>query len=196
MLELRIRGVDVQLSLLFPAAVVLLLSLDPSGMPLWCIAASLMHETGHFLALFALGSRPAAVSVGVFGVRLRQDPAARLSYGGSLLVSLAGPSVNLLTFAVLAATVGPAAVPALIHLTMGAFNLLPVGPLDGGQALTFALASRWGEDRAESVVQAVSIAVLVPLVTAGAYYMIRSGYNFTLLAVSLYLGLLLLFKKR
>ena len=67
MLELRIRGVEVQLSLLFPAAVVVLLSLDPSGMPLWCVAASAMHEMGHFLALLALGSRPASVSVGMFG---------------------------------------------------------------------------------------------------------------------------------
>ena len=195
MLELRIRGVDVRLSLLFPAAVVVLLSLDPSGMPLWCVAASAMHEMGHFLALFGLGSRPAAVSVGVFGVRITQDPAARLSYGGSILVALAGPLVNLVTFAVLAAATG-LTVPAMIHLTMGAFNLLPVGPLDGGQALTFALAGRWGTETADRAVHLVSILTLLPLATAGFYLLIRSGYNFTLLAVSLYLGLLLLFKKR
>lgn len=195
MLELRIRGVEVQLSLLFPAAVVVLLSLDPSGMPLWCVAASAMHEMGHFLALLALGSRPASVSVGMFGVRIVQDPAARLSYGGSLLVALAGPLVNLFTFAVLAAATGMT-MPAAVHFTMGAFNLLPVGPLDGGQALYFALAGRWGEETGERVGQIVSVLTLVPLATAGFYLLIRSGYNFTLLAVSLYLGLLLLFKKR
>ena len=195
MLELRIRGVDVQLSLLFPAAVVVLLSLDMSGMPLWCIAASAMHEAGHFLALYALGARPAAISVGLFGVRIVQDPAARLSYMGSFLVSLAGPVVNLFTFAVLAMTTGMT-MPAAVHLSIGSFNLLPVGPLDGGQALYFALAGRWGEEQSEKIVQIVSILTLVPLAIAGFYLLIRSGYNFTLLAVSLYLGLLFLLKKR
>lgn len=195
MLELRIRGVDFRLSLLFPAAIVVLLSLDSSGLPLWCVAASAMHEAGHFLALYALGSRPAAISVGVFGVRVEQAPSSRLGYGGSLLVALAGPLVNLLTFAVLAAAVGMNA-PALIHLTMGVFNLLPIGPLDGGQALYFFLAGRMEEERCERLGQIVSVAVLVPLATAGFYVLIRSGYNFTLLAVSLYLGLLLLFKRK
>ena len=90
MLELRIRGVDFRLSLLFPAAIVVLLSLDSSGLPLWCVAASAMHEAGHFLALYALGSRPAAISVGIFGVRVEQAPTSRLGYGGSLRVD--GPA--------------------------------------------------------------------------------------------------------
>ena len=195
MLELRIHGVDFRLSLLFPAAIVVLLSLDSSGLPLWCVAASAMHEAGHFLALYALGSRPAVISVGVFGVRVEQAPSSRLGYGGSLLVALAGPLVNLLTFAVLAVAVGMNA-PALIHLTMGVFNLLPIGPLDGGQALYFFLAGRMEEERCERLEQIVSVSVLIPLATAGFYVLIRSGYNFTLLAVSFYLGLLLLFKRK
>lgn len=195
MLELRVKGIDFRVSLLFPAALVVVLTLDQTSVPAWCIAASVMHEAGHFLALYALGDRPEAVCVGLFGVRVVRRPADPLNYRGTLLVALAGPLVNLIAFSVLYAA-GGMSVPATVHLILGAFNLLPVGPLDGGQALFAAAAQRWDEQGAERLCQIVSVAVLIPLATLGFYLLIRSGYNFTLLAVSLYLGLLLLFKRR
>ena len=48
----------------------------------------------------------------------------------------------------------------------------------------------------ERVVLAVSAGVLVPLATGGFFLMLRSGYNITLLAVSIYLGLLLVLKQK
>lgn len=104
MLKFRLGGVEWRLSLLFPAAVVVLLTLDGSGTAAWCLAASVMHEGGHFLMLLLCGGKPAVVAAGIFGVRIEQDGRARLSYARNLLVSLAGPAVNMLSAAVLALT--------------------------------------------------------------------------------------------
>lgn len=50
--------------------------------------------------------------------------------------------------------------------------------------------------RAEKAVLAVSVVTVLPLAAAGFYTLIDSGYNFSLLAVSLYLCLLLIFKRK
>lgn len=195
MLRLTIHGIIFRISLLFPAALVVLLTLDHTGIPAWCVAASAMHEAGHLVAMYALGSRPSEVRVGIFGVSVSHPAETTLRYLSSALVALAGPLVNLTAFITLYCTQGMT-VPALVHLVMGVFNLLPVEALDGGQALYYVLAGRIGEQRAAKVGFAVSVAVLLPLATAGFFLLLRSNYNFTLLAVSLYLGLLLLLKRR
>lgn len=187
---------EVRLSLLFPAALVVLLTLDTSGVPAWCIAASAMHEAGHFAALLALGSRPSLISVGVFGVRVVQGASSPVGYRGNILVSLAGPLVNLISYGCLLLTGAGGSVPAMVHLTLAIFNLLPVEPLDGGQALFCGLAIFLEEDRAERVTFLISMCTILPLAGAGFLLLAVSGYNFTLLAVSIYLALLILFKEK
>lgn len=195
MFELRIHGIEFRMSLLFPAVLVILFAIDRSGIIEWCVAASILHEMGHFIAMFALGCRPAQVIVGFFGVCVVQNPAALMSYPSSRIVALAGPFVNLLTFAVLFVFTG-FSMSALIHLIIGLFNLMPVEPLDGGQALYYSLIGHMDQQRAEKICMIVSVAVLIPMATAGFYLLIQSSYNFTLFAVSLYIGLLLLFKRK
>ena len=68
MLKFRLWGTEWACSLLFPATVVVLLTLDTGGMAGWCLAASVMHEAGHFLMLLACGGRPARVSIGIFAL--------------------------------------------------------------------------------------------------------------------------------
>lgn len=195
MIEITVGGMRIRLSLLFPAALVVLMAMDPSGMSAWCIGASAMHEMGHFAALLAFSARPARICLGVFGIRLEQDPRTPLNYGENIVVSLAGPMVNLITFLVMAGC-GGITPPAMVHAVLAFFNLLPVEPLDGGQALFCSLARHMREEKAEKMVMAASVITLLPLAVAGFYTLIDSGYNFSLLAVTLYLCLLLIFKRK
>ena len=194
MIEIAAGGTRIRLSLLFPAMLVVLTVLDSSGMSVWCIVASVMHEMGHFAALLAFNARPAIINVGIFGIRVEQAPQTSLSYRQNRIVSLAGPLVNLITFLVLTATGGIKA--AMVHAVLAFFNLLPVESRDGGQALYCSLAMYMDAARAEQVVTAVSVFTVLPLAAAGFYILIVSGYNFSLLAVCLYLCLLLLFKRK
>lgn len=195
MIELQWKGMLIRLSLLFPAMIVVMLAMDTTGLSGWCIAASAMHETGHFMALLTLSSRPACVTVGIFGIRVEQNAHTPLSYKKNILVSLAGPMVNCVTCILLCAF-GGLSEAAWVHGVLGIFNLLPIEPLDGGQALFCFLADIWTEEKAERLVLLISVITILPLAAAGFYVLIYSGYNITLLLLSLYLCLLILLKRK
>jgi len=99
------------------------------------LGSALLHEAGHWGALYLLGGRVNAVRIGVLGAVMEMD-SDRLSYAQELLVVLAGPGMNLLC-AGLGLWIGDRKWLTAIggHLTLGAFNLLPIRPLDGGRAL-------------------------------------------------------------
>lgn len=191
MLELQIRGVRVRISLLFPAVLVVLLSWDKTGIPAWCVLASLLHELGHLTALCALGGRPARLDVGFFGMRMVIDRERPLSYAASALVSLAGPITNLLMLALLLPLTGPGP-QVWVHATLAGLNLLPIEPLDGGQALQAIVAPRLGEEKAARLLTGISFVTLFLLALAGSMLWIASGYNFTLTALCAYLTLLVI----
>ncbi len=180
----RWGGTCWRVSVPFFIAAAAWLTLDASGTAALCLLASFLHEGGHIAALLLCGRCPREVAVGVCGVRLVPDERP-LSYGRQALVLLAGPAVNLLS-AVLLALCGGNAVAVAAHGLLGGFNLLPIEALDGGQCLRCLVAARWGGERAERVTRGVSVAVLLPLSTAGFFLLLRGG-NATLLAVSVYL---------
>lgn len=195
MLRCRLGGIEVCVSLLFPAAAVVMVALDDTGLASWCLCASLLHECGHLAALLWFGHRPQQIVFGVFGMRLTQSPEDPLSYGRQAVVAVAGPLVNAVCALTLLCTgVSPGA--ALVHTVLCLFNLLPIAPLDGGQALLSLLKRRLPADKADNAVFVISLCVVAPLTMGGFFLLAYSGYNFTLLSVCLYLLCLLLFKRR
>ena len=192
MLTVTVRGVRVQISLLFPAAVVWLCFRDQSGAAALCLYASLWHETGHLLALWRFHLRPQSLTFGRFGLRLSVPEA--LTNRQHRRLALAGPLFNLLAATLLFCLKQPHA--AALHLVLGGFNLLPVQPLDGGQALYYALLPRFGDRVAARTLAITSAAVVLPLTASAVWMLWQSGYNASLLLVCGYLILLLILKKR
>jgi len=101
------------------------------------LGAAAFHELGHCVAILAQGGRISALRVGILGAVLETD-SGRLSYPGEIAALLAGPAANLL--AAWALSEGGADAAAGAHLTLAAFNLLPLWPLDGGRALELAIS--------------------------------------------------------
>lgn len=184
MTEWRIGGVRWRVHPLFGAVLLLLLSLDDTDVPLWCLLACALHEGGHLAVLLLFHEKPAAVTVGLWGIRIERRGGVSLSYRQGIAVALAGPCVNWLC-AALFRFVLPTF--AAVHLALGALHLLPVEPLDGGQALKNTLCCFLSEPAAERVMLWVSAVVLFPLFCLGFYLLLLSGRNFTLLALCLYL---------
>jgi len=83
---------------------------------------------------------------------------------------------------------------AAINLIIGLFNIMPVFSLDGGRALESLLLERLPSDKSEKIITAVSVIFLVPMTFFGFYILIKSGYNFTFLAISIYLSVMLFIK--
>lgn len=134
------------------------------------LSAAILHELGHWAALRLLGARLLSLRLGALGAVMETD-SGRLSYGGELAAVLAGPGTNLLCALALSA-LGPGT-EALVgaHLILGAFNLLPVRPLDGGRALCLLLTWLLGP-RGEEVARWIS-AVSALAAAVGLAFVIR-----------------------
>lgn len=100
---------------------------------LFVLTAAAAHEAGHWAVLRLQGVRMTALRISVFGAELHA-PRGILGYGGELAAILAGPAVNLVSGFVLSRMGEQFWAAAGAHLALGAFNLLPLRPLDGGNA--------------------------------------------------------------
>lgn len=154
------------------------------------VTAAAVHEGGHALALRAAGGRVSGLRFSPVGAVMRTE-SLRLSYPGELMAVLAGPTVNLLCGAMLAAAARGRPLlyaAAGANLALGVFNLLPAAPLDGWRALQ--LLAEWkAGPRGERAVTMGGGAV--SLIAAGGlvWLMLRSGGNLWLLPAAMGLAL-------
>lgn len=184
MLEWCWRGTRFRASLLFPASVVAMLSLDTEKLTAVCLLASLLHEGGHAVAMLLLRDAPRCVTLGVFGLRVERNGNPRLGYPALCAVSLAGPLTNAL-YAALLCRCSPQAFA--VHAVLAGFHLLPVLSLDGGEALYAALCCFVSEECADRVLRVCSCAVLLPMTAGGVALLLGSTHNFSLLLIAGYL---------
>jgi Zn-dependent protease len=148
----RIFGFPVHVDLTFVLFVGLLGYSPGVTLPeiaVWVVLAFLavlLHELGHAFAARRIGAQPAIALVMLGGVTTYTPP-RQLSRLTSLGISLAGPAVGLVIGAALllvsrSVDLDPYGLPAYglrvaLFTTIGwsVLNLLPVVPLDGGQAM-------------------------------------------------------------
>lgn len=157
---------------------------DQQGLLLPALAACVLHELGHLLAVRLCGGAVERLRLSAVGAELRLGRG--LSYGRELLCALAGPAANLAAALAWARTEG-GALFAGVNLALGCFNLLPAGRLDGGRALRCVLAPALGPDRAGRLGERLDRALSLLLVGAGCAAVCRGG-GFTLLLVALWLA--------
>lgn len=171
------------------AALTAVLLLDRENRIILCITAAALHELGHLIMMRLCGVAVRGVSLRLFDVRIDADSPRRVR--DDILITLGGVTVNFL----LAAMFVPCGMFfGYANLALGSFNLLPVMSLDGGRLLTILLSRRYGARICDRVLKITSFVILLPLMTAGIYTLLQSGYNYSLLFVSLYLTAILLLK--
>ena len=154
------------------------------GLLPWGLLACVLHELGHVAAATVMGGRVEALSLTVVGAELRIDYRAPLTYLQDSLVALAGPAANLLWGA--AALALHLELAAMLTLAIGAFNLLPISPLDGGRVVHGLLANRLDPDWADRLMTVMSGCLVGILVGVGAVAAIHYA-NITLLLTALWL---------
>ena len=115
---------------------------DTQGLLLPGVCAAAAHEIGHWAVIYLCGGRVSRLRLSAVGAQMHLIGA--LSYPEELCCALAGPTVNLL-LAHFSAQLG-CFVFAGMNLALGMFNLLPIGPLDGGRTLRCFLSVAAGPD--------------------------------------------------
>lgn len=159
----------------------------------WLLPASLFtaaacHELAHWLTLRALHAPPRTLILSASGASMYVPSLARLSYGGELLAVAAGPVCNLLLWVLLSLlSVDALAVFAGANLLLGALNLLPVRPMDGGRILWLSTAYLTEPYTADRVSAAVGLAASSALFLLCLYLMASTGSGLFLLLGALWL---------
>ena len=149
------RRIDVRPG--FALFVLALAYFDTAGLFFPYFAAAALHEGGHLLALAGLRGQLQHVTLSFGDVQIRTAP---LPPGAEALCVLAGPAANLLC-AGLFLRILPEF--AGVSLALGAFNLLPIYPLDGGRLLRLALRSTRAARQWELFVGLLCCAALLAL---------------------------------
>lgn len=162
-------------------------------------ACVLLHELGHSLTARAFGIHTRQILLMPLGgiAELEGKPKRPLH---DLVISLAGPAVNVtiavVLFVALGASPDPGAMAAPSLATLGlvllmgniglaGFNLLPFYPLDGGRALRALLAHRLGEDRSLRVAAGIG---QVGAVALGLWAVFSGHVLLAAIAVLLFAG--------
>ena len=157
-------------------------------MLLWCMVASVVHELGHAAAAACMGVRIRRLRVTAVGAEMVLRPTQMLSYPQELAIALSGPAANLLT-GILAARIPGSGQAVFVgsSVMLGVFNLLPLAPLDGGQAAKAALSLLISPEAGMLTVRLLTAVGTVLLLGAGAWMFVRTGYNISLLGVGVWI---------
>lgn len=196
-------GVPVYLNLSFAFIILLLASdLGDAVLGVACalaLAASvLLHEFGHIWAASAFGVRASRVTLSLIGGCASLNEIPR-SPKGEFLTAVAGPGVS---FAIALCSWAALRffpydlVPApelfamvffyttLMNTMLGAFNLLPGFPMDGGRVFRSILARFTTRARATWYAMAVGRATAIGILLWGFYrYFTIKGYGFPYITV-------------
>ena len=189
-MKLRIAKIEVLIGVEAVAAMTAVLLLDRGNRIICCFLAAALHELGHILMMRWCGVRVRRVRLRLFDALIEADEAP--SFAADVLITLGGPAVNLLCAVVFCPFSLKLGLP---HLMLGVFNLLPVMSLDGGHLAAICLSRRFSPRFCDLALCISTVIFLVPLTAAGFMILCRSGYNYSLLLIALYLTAILLLKQ-
>ena len=169
------------------AAMTAALLLDREYRIICCFAAAVLHELGHILMMKICHVRVRCIKLRLFDVLIEADEPP--TFKADVAITSGGVCMNLLCAVVLTPFSMKLGVP---HIVLGVFNLLPVLSLDGGHLLELLLTRRFSERVSQTVLRITTFIFILPLMTAGILFLFRSRYNYSLLAISLYLLILII----
>ena len=195
MLEFSVKGCRLTIRFSFFSLLAFCCLFAGASSSAFLLLAVLLHEGAHLFVMCLFRAPPESVDLSALGCHMILRQQMPLSYRQNVLVSLAGPFANLISFAVMLLVSRQGHIFAQASLTLGIFHCLPIEPLDGGLALRALLSSFLETEQAEKITFAVSLLLLFPLSLLGFFILLRTRYNFSLLLMSLYLMLYLVLKR-
>lgn len=188
-MKLHIADLELFIGYEAAAAMTAVLLLDRENRIICCILAALLHELGHIMMMVFCRVRVRSLKIRLFDILIEADDARCLR--DDVLITSGGVMMNFLCAAIFYPFSLKLSLP---HLALGIFNLLPVMSLDGGRLLGIFLSRYFSQRAVRNTLRVTTFVFILPLMTAGLYTLFNSGYNYSLLIVSLYLTAVLLLK--
>lgn len=165
----------------------------------WCLMAVLLHEIGHLIPMAIFGSLPDRVKISLFEISISDSKRLVRTTKQNIIIIFSGPFANFICFILfylLYLICSGIFLPlAIVNLFTGLFNMLPVLSLDGGQLLYILLCRHFDRYKAQRIVNIITFIFIFPIAVLGFMLLFSTKYNFSLLAVCVYLVLSLVLKR-
>lgn len=165
------------------------------------ILASLIHELGHIVMMIIIDrSSIGKIKIGFFNIDIVDKYRGTLSIQKNILVLISGSLINFLISIFFGGLYlifkhNFLIIFSYINICIGVLNLLPISVLDGGQILLLILNKKLNIKNSILISQIVSILFLVPISILGFIVLLDSKYNFSLLILSCYLMMYMIFRE-
>ena len=193
-MKFRIFEIDFEITFLFAALLAFIITLNSPVSVLMTVASSLLHETGHLIAMIVFDNKPQCVRFEITGMNIKRQPSLKISTKNELLIALAGPFANCLLLVVSCIVLcffesETVFTLSCINLILMLFNLLPIKKLDGGMALYHLLSLKYDADICSKILKVTSMAFVIVLYLWGIYIFASTNYNISVLIIALFLTL-------
>lgn len=190
-MRFRFFGTEIYISFLFSAVIAFMIATDRTGLVIPTLFSVLLHEVGHLIFMWIFECEPKSIKLVPASISITRGISAK-KYG-DLLISLAGPMVNLIMFCSLYVNflITKSAFSldcALINLAFFIFNMLPVSGLDGGTVLKIILSKKFKDPlKAERIVRIITLAVGLLVSIIGITLIINGELNISVFIVAIYI---------
>lgn len=160
---------------------------DSENKLLLTVFSMLIHEMGHISALLYKNIPIQKIIIGMTGANIVYGNDRLTSYADDIFIAVMGSVFNFITVVIslfvenifsldMSFFIG-------INAVLGAFNMAPIIPLDGGRAMLGIISLKAGLSEAEEMLRRISIAEAVIGIIIGII-LIYNSKNYTLLLVS------------
>lgn len=198
-MHFKIRNTEVKISFTFFALILLFSTNNNFRMYLLFLIVGLIHESVHLFFIFKFSAAPEKITVSLFGANIVRNSSTSVKNTEEFIINISAPFFNLfLGFLMYVSTVSKTLLInefVVINIVLGCFNLLPFYNLDGGNALRNLLLLKYEENKTEKIIICTSIVVAFAFTVTAFFVILRFKSNFSLLIITLYFILSLLFKK-
>lgn len=166
--------------------------LDQSIYMLFIMGSVLLHELFHLWMIKKINGRIKSITLKAFRISI-ELPQNLISYRDEIKIAFAGPCANLLILSVTILiclfykSFPGAAFLCATNILIFIINMIPIEFLDGGRILKAYLLTQMDLDTADIICSVISGCCIFPLLGAGIMLLIQSGYNFSLLAIGVFL---------
>ena len=190
-MRFRFFGTEIYISFLFSAVIAFRIATDRTGLVIPTLFSVLLHEVGHLIFMWIFECEPKSIKLVPASISITRGMSAK-KYG-DLLISLAGPMVNLIMFCSLYVNflITKSAFSldcALINLAFFIFNMLPVSGLDGGAVLKIILSKKFKDPlKAERIVRIITLTVGLLVGIIGITLIINGELNISVFIVAIYI---------
>ena len=166
------------------------------------IVSSVIHELGHILALTSFGKNITKIKIDAFIFTITKNYTMLNKNLENLIITISGPILNLMVSiaAYFFYIKSNKCSNTLYLLSINNFflfvlNICPVKNLDGGNLLYNFLLEKVDPGTARKILDILSFLFIVPFAIFGIMILLKNKYNFSLLALCIYLLFTLIFNK-